>query len=77
MQGRLAFVTTSLALCSILALGACTGVIGGADGGESPHEGDGGSAGAGNGSASSGASVGGAGGGGAGAGGAGSGGAGG
>ncbi|MDC3981123.1 CAP domain-containing protein [Polyangium jinanense] len=54
MQSRSAFVTASLALVSILAVGACTGVIGGAGGGEGPAEGDGGSAGVGNGPASSG-----------------------
>lgn len=55
MQGRSAFVTASLALVSFLALGACTGVIGGADGGERSDEGDGGSMGAENGPAASGA----------------------
>ncbi|MDI1429735.1 MULTISPECIES: CAP domain-containing protein [Polyangium] len=67
MQIRSAFVTASLALLSLLALGACTGVIGGTDDGEAPDEGEGGSAGVHNGPASSGAgSAGGAGGGGAG-----------
>ncbi|MDI1478512.1 hypothetical protein QHF84_17985, partial [Polyangium sp. y55x31] len=74
MQSRSAFVTASLALVSFLALGACTGVIGG---GEGADEGNGGSTGAENGTASSGAGgMGGAGVGGAGSGGAGAGGAG-
>ena len=66
MQARSTFLSASLALFSFLALGACTGVIGGSNEGEAP-DGEGGSAGAGSGPSTgvggAGAGVGGAGGG--------------
>ncbi|MRG95154.1 CAP domain-containing protein [Polyangium spumosum] len=54
MKTRSALASASLALFSFVALGACTGVIGGTDG-AGPADGDGGSAGAGSGPATNGA----------------------